>query len=311
MIALSIEDVKQVFLFYKAEIDEIIVKKRQAVVDFLNDGSYSHNGNQKAYLTKLIANFETIVKATPKKIEEYKANGLGAIPESWSKKKGNQKSFKDGLIKALDYSGLRSSFYPKYFQKIGIKACVFCNSQLTICAESEGTVSAKFQVDHYLDKASYPCFSISFFNLYPACASCNNIKGNKEVKFDLYSEDWTTTKSEFNFNFRAGSVAKYLDSRNIEDIVLEFTEPNGDFQKTFDIKGIYDTQKDIAEELILKSKIYSKAYQNSLIKSFPAIFTNASLNNRIFIGNYCKENEIHKRPMSKFMQDLAKDLDLI
>ncbi len=312
MIAISTEKVKHVMKFFKTDIDNLIIIKCQAVVNFLNDATKNHNVDQIAYLNKIIGEFEAIIKATPQELDKYKNNGLGKIPASWCEKNGNQLSFKDNLLKALDYSGLRSSFYPKYFHKIGIKACVYCNSQLTICSEDEGNVSAKFQVDHFLDKASFPCFSISFFNLYPSCASCNNIKRNKGVNFQLYSDDLEAiSKSEFNFSFKAGSVAKFLGSRNIDDISLVFKEPNGDFQTTFDIEGIYNTQKDIAEELILKSKIYSKAYQNSLIKAFPSIFNNASLSNRLFIGNYCKEDEIHKRPVSKLMQDLAKDLDLL
>lgn len=312
MIPISIDKVKQVFKIYKSDIDNIITEKSKAVTAFLNDISKNHNADQITYLNNLINDFGNIVKATPQELEAFKNNGFGEIPATWCDKNGNQSSFKDNLLKALDYSGLRSSFYPKYFQKIGIKACVYCNSQLTICSEDVGNVSAKFQVDHFLDKASYPCFSISFFNLYPSCASCNNIKRNKEVNFQLYSDDLNAiTKSEFNFSFKPGCVAKFLGSRNIDDISILFKEPNGDFQTTFDITGIYNTQKDIAEELILKSKIYSKAYQNSLIKSFPSIFNNASLSNRIFIGNYCEEDEIHKRPMSKLMQDLGKDLDLL
>lgn len=312
MIAISTETVKQVFFDYKTDIKNIVAEKRQAIDDLLNNPTKSYNTNQIDYLMEISNNLDKLVIATPSEIEIFKNNGFGPIPKLWHKKNAGHISFKDEILNALDYSGLRSNFYPKYFQKIGIKACVYCNSQLTVCTEVDENVSAKFQVDHYLDKASYPCFSISFFNLYPTCASCNNIKRNNEVKFLLYSEDPTyIPKSAFNFSFKPGSVAKYLNSRNIEDIELVFTEPNGDFQSTFDITGIYNTQKDIAEELILKSELYSKSYQHSLIESFPSIFTNASLNSRIFIGNYCGENEIHKRPMSKFMQDIAKDLGLI
>lgn len=312
MIAISIDKVKAVFKIHQSDIDTIIKEKKQTVVELLNDVSKNHNRNQKKYLQELINYFEEIVFATPSEILEYKKS-LAEIPKDWRKKKDKKPSFKDELLKALGYSKLRKKFYPIYFQKLGIKTCVYCNSMLTICTEKEEVISAKFQLDHYLDKATYPCFSISFFNLYPTCASCNNAKGNKVVDFLLYSDDLSaTTKSSFNFNFKTGSVATYLCSQNIQDIAFSFQEPNkSSFQETFDIEGIYNTQKDIAEELILKAQMYSKTYQNSLIKSFPKIFTNASLNNRIFIGNYCEENEIHKRPMSKFTQDLAKDLGLL
>jgi hypothetical protein len=77
------------------------------------------------------------------------------------------------------------------------------------------------------------------------------------------------------------------------------------------ISGVYETQKDIVEELILKAKVYTPSYRAALIKNFPDVFTSSSLSNRIIIGNYSQKDEIHKRPMSKFIQDIATQLELI
>lgn len=87
-----------------------------------------------------------------------------------------EKPFRDKLIEKMGYKKRRSDFYPKYFQKLGVKACVYCNSQLTVTVNSyeykkdgsikQDEVKEKFQVDHYLPKSEYPCFSISLFNLF-------------------------------------------------------------------------------------------------------------------------------------------------
>ena len=65
------------------------------------------------------------------------------------------------------------------------------------------------------------------------------------------------------------------------------------------------------EELILKAEIYTKSYKETLVNSFGKIFSNVSITNRIIIGNYSAEDEIHNRPMAKFTQDIAKQLGLI
>lgn len=42
----------------------------------------------------------------------------------------------------------------------------------------------------------------------------------------------------------------------------------GSFQDTFDIEGIYETQKDLVEELIVKARVYNAAYRKGLVNSF-------------------------------------------
>ena len=107
------------------------------------------------------------------------------------------------------------------------------------------------------------------------------------------------------------------DRDKIEIIFKDPSKPDrettvvGSFQDTFDIEGIYETQKDLVEELILKATVYDASYRESLVKSFPELFTDASLSNRFFLGTYTEPEDIHKRPMTKFTQDIAKQLGLM
>ena len=180
------------------------------------------------------------------------------------------------------------------------------------------STKAKFQVDHFYPQSKHPHFSISLFNLYPVCASCNNVKSDKPVNFKLYTNR-STAKSTSPYEFRLldGVVSEYLLEKRSELIEFQFIDPDtqkaisGSLQDTFDIQGIYETQKDVIEELIIKAQIYNKAYRKKLVDSFPDLFTHASLSNRIFVGNYTEPLEIHKRPLAKFTQDIARQLGLI
>lgn len=81
---------------------------------------------------------------------------------------------------------------------------------------------------------------------------------------------------------------------------------------TFAIESIYKTQLDIAEELVLKSMIYNKQCTESLRISLAKLYRDkAPMLERLLVGNYINETDIHKRPVSKFTQDIARQLKLI
>ena len=84
-----------------------------------------------------------------------------------------------------------------------------------------------------------------------------------------------------------------------------------DHDKNFSITGIYNTQKDIVAELIQKKEIYTESYKQHLAKQFKDLFKDESIINRLIIGNYDTVEDIHKRPMAKFTQDIARQLNLI
>ncbi len=324
MIAIPLKRVDNLISKHKIEIDYIIKNIKEKINELLvepvkvintNNTTKKENkfnkvitnynyiiGNkfQLEYLKYLITNFEAIVFSKPDEIENHKIEFNKIID-----KKIIEKKFKDIIIETIGYKNLRANFYPKYFNGLGVKACVFCNSQLAIVSNGN---SAHFEVDHYFPKDKFPCFAISFFNLYPVCGSCNKRKLNNEIKFELYKNNF---KTDFLFKIERSSLANYLVSNDLSDINILFEDSNNsNFDKVFRINGIYSTQKDMAEELILKSKIYNENYKKSLQKSFK-IFNKVNLGKRIIIGNYSEENEIHNRPMAKFTQDIAKQLGLL
>lgn len=238
------------------------------------------------------------------------------------KKEKKEWKYKEDILRCLGYYDLRSSFYPKYFRDLGIKACVYCNSQLAVSVDKDANskkCSAKFQVDHFYPKDTYPLLSISLLNLYPVCASCNISKKTNIVPFDLYSDDKALlSESLFSFSIDKVSLCNYYVNKDCDKIVINFgVNDNGDesvcnsFKNTFDIEGIYNTQKDLAEELIIKSQMYNESYITTLQSSFDGLKLNPTLFKRTIVGNYTEDKDIHKRPMSKFTMDIARQLGLI
>ncbi len=329
MIAIHENKVKYVQSNFLAEIED---QREQAITKLKKLNKKTNDQGDKTYLKSVIDLFvknKDILVWDSKKVSDEKGK-LGNVP-TYSKTKTSKKGkvtttyhkteIKDKILTALGYTTLRSSFYPEYFKAIGIKACVYCNSQLTISAKKSTTnndYSAKFDVDHYHSKSEYPFLSICLFNLYPACASCNRVKSNNVVEFELYTNDETkTTKSDYKFKLTPYSKAKYLTTKDANDIGFTFDEPipsnikTQTFNEVFHIEGIYKTQADLIEELIIKSQMYNKSYLKTLKYSFDKLSLQPELFKRTLVGNYTEDKDLHKRPMSKLVMDIAKDLDLI
>lgn len=318
MISIYSSNVKSV----QNQYEENIEKQRTSAIAKLTALNNSKPiGQDKNYLESVIQLFTTnldILIWDSKKIE-YLKNNFIPVPTETKKVNGQNKVYKtiikNEIIECLGYKNLRNSFYPKYFNDIGIKACVYCNSQLSITANGK---SAKFDVDHYHSKDDYPFLCISLFNLYPACASCNRLKSTKKVEFVLYSDDISKTKnSDYKFKLDSNAKAKYLTTKDNKSIEFTFTEPkysSNEFKKfndIFHIEGIYKTQLDLIEELIIKSQVYNTSYIKTLENNFSKLNLHPALFKRMLVGNYTEDMDIHKRPMSKFVMDIAKELELI
>lgn len=318
MISISTYKVQAVQKFFKDEIEkqrEIAEKKLKGI-----EKSF-FNANENDYLDKIIKLFEdendSIILASPDKIKTL-IGSIGKTPPN-SRFGKNKKPLKEHIIDKLNYKALRKKFYPKYFQKIGIKTCVYCNSQLSVVINKNNTeYSARFDVDHHHSKDDYPFLSISLFNLYPACAPCNRRKSKCAVEFELYSKESNKLNvSGYEFILDSKAKANYLLQRDPSILKFIFKEPplskpeTKTFQEVFRIEELYATQKDIAEELIIKSQIYNASYKKALRNSFSKLALNSNLFERLFIGNYPNAKDIHKRPMAKFTQDIARQLKLI
>lgn len=323
MISLHINKVKSVQDIFKSEINiqrSSALQKLQAINVNLFDQA------EQTYLNNVITQFQDIsfLTKTPSEIETIKGI-VGPLPANSrfvtvnNVRKPAKKQLTHFIQNALDYTDLRNKFYPKYFRKIGIKSCVYCNSQLTVAiTKKNNKIDARLEVDHHYPKNNFPFLSISLFNLYPCCASCNKRKSSKAINFLLYSDITSKLlKSEYDFKITKSSECNYLVTKDAESIEILFNDVSTpmvghqSLQNVFSIKEIHDTQKDIIAELIVKNQIYNESFKDILQKSFSKLSLSQNDFDRVIVGNYTKEKDIHKRPFSKMTMDIAKQLGLI
>jgi len=319
MISIHIDKVKGIQEAFKSEI----AAQRKSAFDKLQlIDSTIFSIPERTYLQSVIQLFtdNSFLLKTPSEIETIKVN-MGPLPPiSLIDNNGRpeKKQLTHYIQEALGYTQLRNAFYPKYFRNIGIKACVYCNSQLTIVLmKSKTEIDARLEVDHHYSKSEFPFLSISLFNLFPCCSSCNKRKSSTPVNFKLYTDDVSKLqKSDYDFNITRTSKCNFLltkDAESIEIIFNDSTVPpigNKSLQSAFSIKEIHDTQKDIIAELIIKSQIYNESFKRILQKSFSKLSLNQNDFDRVIVGNYTEEKDIHKRPFSKMTMDIAKQLGL-
>jgi hypothetical protein len=80
---------------------------------------------------------------------------------------------------------------------------------------------------------------------------------------------------------------------------------------TFKLDDLYKQHADHVLELIIKSKVaYSGRYRKYL-HDFTGLQFNDDEIDRMILGNYSREEDIHKRPLAKLYQDIGKELGLI
>ncbi|GAA0722234.1 HNH endonuclease domain-containing protein [Aquimarina litoralis] len=280
----------------------------------------------KLYVEKIINEYGDILNADPSKMKSLISEFDLILDNSQLTRKINSKkySFHEEVVHAMRYEDLRDKEFPEYLLNSDIRTCVYCNSQSTLSIQpiyykkekkKRKKILAKLQLDHYHPKSKYPFLCTSFFNLYPTCANCNLAKGKDDAKFELYTID--DNLDIFQFWIDDKSIIDYWLLHDPKVLKIYLDTIDGDFEllqnhnDLFQIQKIYDAQIDVGEELVWKHKANPETYRKLLNKTFNKIFHDKSLIDRMIIGNYSKPEEVHKRPMAKYTQDIARQLKLV
>ena len=205
-------------------------------------------------------------------------------------------------------------------EQLNIKVCPYCNAQSTIVASAtSGKKIAKFQFDHFFSKDQYPYLSISLYNLIPSCANCNITKSYKNLDLvNYYNPYFSDFSIYFKFHLKYNPDPKKLNisqvsKQNLEiELVAKHPDPNHMVSKHNDLyhlKGVYNRHQDIAEDLLVKAIIYTNGLISGHLK-IKGLFPDRSTYLRYLISAYPDSKDLLKRPLTKFTQDIAKQLKL-
>lgn len=280
--------------------------------------------DQKVLLEDIRFNFKSFLLLSPSEQEKLvKPWGEKSFFYDFPKrtKKGARRvrkttKFGREIIKALNFDRFREKYSPLISEYTGVKTCPYCNAMLTVpIVNSQNKKKARYHLDHYFPKSKFPLLSISFFNLIPSCGQCNIVKSSKTPKlgvdFHLYYD--SPNDNDFIFHIPDEIVADFLSSKiKANKLKITFGEKNNKKAKVhdenFSITSLYHSQIDVAEELLQKSQAYSpsKIAELATLMNLPEAVVQ-----RMIIGSYADKEDIHKRPLTKMIQDISRQLGLI
>jgi len=265
--------------------------------------------------------------------EEYQKNNLGMLTfeelKSKKWKKGKNIKFYEAIVAAMRYEDVRSQEIIKYINKkeIGIKVCVYCNANYTVTVDVSGEgIKARYEIDHFLPKSRYPFLSTSFFNFQPSCPFCNRWKWKNESVFNLYTESATDDDIDpFTISLTPASISLYKISFDSNDLEIkidsnEMKVVNGknvklidNHEEVFHINDLYKSFKEEAEEILMTSFFNNRSYLDQMCSNILSNVVTFSDKDafRLVYGFYLEEKNIHKRPLTKMKQDIAKQLGII
>lgn len=220
-----------------------------------------------------------------------------------------RKKFYELIIDKMGYKCAREILVP-IISDLGIKSCVYCNAQYAI-----GTKSGKglYELDHLYPESLFPALCVSFYNLQPCCASCNNSKRDKSLNFLMYTTHRTELEpfhllvnwQRYNPVYSYKSLSIDLIPNTARDIPLKKK-----FEEYFSIHAVYEMHRDIAEEAIWKLKCYDRRYVEMFKRRYGPVFSEDALY-RFILGVRADKENVFARPLSKLIHDLQEDMSVV
>ena len=306
-------------------LDKYANEHYQAVENYFNN---KNSGYSIETINKWIKNcfgkeydFKKLILAKPNKLEElskiYKFNCCNDFGSFHGYYNYLNQYTKVTYFNMIDDEKRAYNAY-QLIENLNISICPYCNRNTIYNIKNSKKRTS--ELDHFYPQSKYPFFALSFYNLVPSCKVCNKIKldkddeeyinpyddrfnMNKNMKFSLELIDSTFYHSEKGFNI------DYEYNKKISDDEKNRIENNLD---DFELKDLYQNHKDIILELIQKQAIYNDSYLYELLSQYEGtLFKNREDLQRLITCGYISDDEINKRPLSKLIKDISKELELI
>ena len=290
---------------------EDAVKKRLEELEYK-----SQYKGQKDFVKKLISNLTLLLTGTPPKLKSFidslhsdyiKIASKKVYKPYMTKGKRRKQTFAKGLLHAMGYENYRESKLVELSRMLNIKVCPYCNHNFTLYIDILGKTNMKglFQFDHFYDKSDYPYLSMSLYNLIPSCSYCNHQK--RTTQLDIrYNPYFKAISEEFHFkvvdSFQLRSGKKGADKIDIKIERNVSRQGVDELQNDLHLEEQYGRHRDIVQEIY--DKVYNETYYRNMLTCIPDEDREKLLNQ--WLGIPLDKNDIDKRPLTKFCQDVLK-----
>jgi len=193
-----------------------------------------------------------------------------------------------------------------FVEAMGLKTCPYCNRNY-IFSVNKRSKKLRPEIDHFYPKSKYPFLAMSYGNLIPSCSVCNHTKHNK---YDSkLVNPYSINKGNFYLTLKPNSIDFTLveaEKYNFSSFDIEIRGSAKRNIEIFKLQELYSQHKDEVLELLIKKAYYPKSY----IKELTAFGFSQDEIYRYLFSNYSQEEDLHKRPLSKLVKDIAQELGL-
>ncbi len=198
-----------------------------------------------------------------------------------------------------------------FIMQISIDTCPYCNRNYIYYLSK--TSQIKPQIDHFYPKSSYPFLAVSFYNLIPSCQTCNGFGAKEEKNPDAEGlvSPYLLESDNFKFTYKIRSINFLNPLLDKTSVQVKFRNQIPGHLNVFKLGALYEQHSDHVIELIVKSKVQYSTEYRKFLNTYKGLKFSDNEIDRMILGNYSKEEEIHKRPLAKLYQDIGKQLGLI
>ena len=190
---------------------------------------------------------------------------------TFPKRKGTDYKLRDAIQRAFGYKEFTSLSNTeegslKLFNDLKLSVCPYCNSErIGVLTNKQKKYNYKTPMDHFFPESRYPVLSCSFYNIIPACTTCNTLKKDLDTYIDeiIYPHLEQFGKEgcfRCRFDLRSLFCAKYqFDQRILKKIDVRIKPPKGNklpvkiqnSVEKLDIDSVYtDLHQDDVKSLI-------------------------------------------------------------
>jgi len=226
------------------------------------------------------------------------------------------KTHKDKTVKHVKTQIEKKYHAYKFIEELNIGTCPYCNRNYisSVSKDKEDDKKTRPEIDHFYPKAIYPFLACSFYNLIPSCKTCNHMKSDDDSFRDELMNPYDMKDDTFRFSYDLNSVdvlniefSKKYRHNHEKSINIIFDKKNEINEKYFELEKLYNQEhRDIVIELLVKKAYYPQSYINEL----SGFGFNQDEIYRYLFSNYTKDEDLHKRPLSKLIKDISEELGL-
>ena len=213
----------------------------------------------------------------------------------------------------------KRKFGKSWAERIGVKICPYCNRNYIFTLRDSGV---RPQYDHFFPKSLYPYLALSMYNLIPCCAICNIAKHDLDTYDSSISEEnfiypYRDSYGErFNFKITNGDninswlgIAEEYSLTIVADssASLQLKQKQLITAEKLNLIALYNKHGDFVRDIVRTSYVYDDEYFQSLVQSYPKLFSSISEAKNFVYFNYLEEVDWDKRVLSKLSHDIIEE----